>query len=210
MKELDLLKKNWEQISFKPYSEKELFMMTKRKSVSIAKWVFIIALCEIGFWVGLEYLIPEFEENKKIHPWEDTIINTLSFISYCLPFVFLGILIYLNHKIRNTKSPKILMGYILMMRNTMIWYIRLFLGQFLILPILYIILKTLSAYNNGENTDMGRDLFEIFFVGMLLFFFTAIFILFLRFIYHLIYGRLLKKLKENYEELSKIETEKEQ
>ena len=40
--DLDLLKKHWqEENHFKIYSEQELFIMTKKKSLSIARWLLI-------------------------------------------------------------------------------------------------------------------------------------------------------------------------
>lgn len=57
--ELDLLKRDWNKNhnEFKEYSPQQLFAMTKKKSVSIAKWVFIIALLEICFWALLGWFL---------------------------------------------------------------------------------------------------------------------------------------------------------
>ena len=60
MDELELLKKDWKENKsgdFKNYTEQELFAMTKKRSVSISKWVFIIALLELGFWFLIGYLV---------------------------------------------------------------------------------------------------------------------------------------------------------
>lgn len=48
--DLDLLKKHWqEENHFKKYSEQELFIMTKKKSLSIAKWLLLIGFIELLF-----------------------------------------------------------------------------------------------------------------------------------------------------------------
>ena len=68
MDELELLKKDWKENKsddFKNYTEKELFAMTKKRSVSIAKWVFIIALLELGFWFLIGYLMPSSSSEDK-------------------------------------------------------------------------------------------------------------------------------------------------
>ena len=67
MDELELLKKDWKENKsddFKNYTEQELFAMTKKRSVSIAKWVFIIALLELGFWFLIGYLASSSEDSK--------------------------------------------------------------------------------------------------------------------------------------------------
>ena len=133
MDELELLKKDWKENKsdeFKNYTEKELFAMTKKRSVSIAKWVFIIALLELGFWFLIGYLMPSSSEDKyQDIPFVDGILSVMDIISILLPYVFIGLLLYLNFKIKREENPKKLMEKILLMKKCIQWYIRIFLGE---------------------------------------------------------------------------------
>ena len=204
MDELELLKKDWKENKsddFKNYTEKELFAMTKKRSVSIAKWVFIIALLELGFWFLIVYLMPSSSEDKyQDIPFVDVVFNVMDIISILLPFVFIGSLLYLNFKIRTEENPKKLMEKILLMKKCIQWYIRIFLGE---VALFFIISMALSFYTNYYILE-GEELVALF-VSVMLIVFIFILVLFLRFIYHLVYGNLLHKLKQNYEELSRME-----
>ena len=204
MDELELLKKDWKENKsddFKNYTEKELFAMTKKKSVSIAKWVFIIALLELGFWFLIGYLMPSSSSEDKYQdiPFVDVVFNVMDIISILLPYVFIGLLLYLNFKIKREENPKKLMEKILLMKKCIQWYIRIFLGEIVVFFIISMILTFYIEYNTLE----GKELEELYLFAFVMFIF--IFALFLRFIYHLVYGKLLHKLKQNYEELSKVE-----
>ena len=205
MDELELLKKDWKENKsddFKNYTEQELFAMTKKRSVSIAKWVFIIALLELGFWFLIGYLMPSSSSEDKYQdiPFVDGIFSVIDIISILSPFVFIGSLLYLNFKIKREENPKKLMEKILLMKKCIQWYIRIFLGE---VALFFIISMALSFYTNYYILE-GEELVALF-VSVMLIVFIFILVLFLRFIYHLVYGKLLHKLKQNYEELSRME-----
>ena len=214
MDELELLKKDWKENKsddFKNYTEKELFAMTKKRSVSIAKWVFIIALLELGFWFLIGYLMPSSSEDKEyyealnISPLIKGILYVLGEFATYLPYVFIGLLLYLNFKIKREENPKKLMEKILLMKKCIQWYIRIFLGEVVVFFIISMILTFYIEYNTLE----GKELEELYLFAFVMFIpllmIIFIFALFLRFIYHLVYGNLLHKLKQNYEELSRME-----
>ena len=209
MDELELLKKDWKENKsddFKNYTEKELFAMTKKRSVSIAKWVFIIALLELGFWFLIGYLASSSEGSKlEDIPFVNVVFNVMDIISILSPFVFIGSLLYLNFKIRTEENPKKLMEKILLMKKCIQWYIRIFLGEIVVFFFISMILTFYIEYNTLE----GKELEELYLFAFVMFIpflmIIFIFVLFLRFIYHLVYGKLLHKLKQNYEELSRME-----
>ncbi len=209
MDELELLKKDWKENKsddFKNYTEKELFAMTKKRSVSIAKWVFIIALLELGFWFLIGYLASSSEGSKlEDIPFVDVVFNVMDIISILSPFVFIGSLLYLNFKIRTEENPKKLMEKILLMKKCIQWYIRIFLGEIVVFFIISMILIFYTRYHTLEAEEIEGLYFFAFIVFIPLLVFISIFALFLRFIYHLVYGKLLHKLKQNYEELSRME-----
>lgn len=209
MDELELLKKDWKENKsddFKNYTEQELFAMTKKRSVSIAKWVFIIALLELGFWFLIGYLASSSEDSKHEDiPFVDVVFNVMDIISILLPFVFIGSLLYLNFKIRTEENPKKLMEKILLMKKCIQWYIRIFLGEIVVFFIISMILIFYTRYHTLEAEEIEGLYFFAFIAFIPLLVFIFIFALFLRFIYHLVYGKLLHKLKQNYEELSRME-----
>ena len=213
MDELELLKKDWKENKsddFKNYTEQELFAMTKKRSVSIAKWVFIIALLELGFWFLIGYLMPSSEDKEYYEVLNNTplikgILYVLGEFATYLPFVFIGLLLYLNFKIRTEENPKKLMEKILLMKKCIQWYIRIFLGEVVVFFIISMILTFYIEYNTLEGKELEELYFMIFIMFIPFLMIIFIFVLFLRFIYHLVYGKLLHKLKQNYEELSRME-----
>ena len=209
MDELELLKKDWKENKsddFKNYTEQELFAMTKKRSVSIAKWVFIIALLELGFWFLIVYLMPSSSEDKyQDIPFVDGILSVMDIISILLPYVFIGLLLYLNFKIKREENPKKLMEKILLMKKCIQWYIRIFLGEIVVFFIISMILSFYIESNSLEGTELEELYLFAFVMFIPLLMIIFIFALFLRFIYHLVYGKLLHKLKQNYEELSRME-----
>lgn len=214
MDELELLKKDWKENKsddFKNYTEKELFAMTKKRSVSIAKWVFIIALLELGFWFLIGYLMPSSSEDKEYYevlnnnPLIKGILYVLGEFATYLPYVFIGLLLYLNFKIKREENPKKLMEKILLMKKCIQWYIRIFLGEIVVFFIISMILTFYIESNSLEGTELEELYLFAFVMFIPLLMIIFIFALFLRFIYHLVYGKLLHKLKQNYEELSRME-----
>ena len=214
MDELELLKKDWKENKsddFKNYTEKELFAMTKKRSVSIAKWVFIIALLELGFWFLIGYLMPSSSEDKEYYevlnniPLIKGILYVLGEFAPYLPYVFIGLLLYLNYKIKREENPKKLMEKILLMKKCIQWYIRIFLGEIVVFFIISMILSFYIESNSLEGTELEELYLFAFVMFIPLLMIIFIFALFLRFIYHLVYGKLLQKLKQNYEELSRME-----
>ena len=214
MDELELLKKDWKENKsddFKNYTEKELFAMTKKRSVSIAKWVFIIALLELGFWFLIGYLMPSSSEDREYYevlnniPLIKGILYVLGEFATYLPFVFIGSLLYLNFKIKREENPKKLMEKILLMKKCIQWYIRIFLGEIVVFFIISMILSFYIESNSLEGAELEELYLFAFVMFIPLLMIIFIFALFLRFIYHLVYGNLLQKLKQNYEELSRME-----
>ena len=214
MDELELLKKDWKENKsddFKNYTEQELFTMTKKRSVSIAKWVFIIALLELGFWFLIGYLMPSSSEDREYYevlnniPLIKGILYVLGEFATYLPYVFIGLLLYLNFKIKREENPKKLMEKILLMKKCIQWYIRIFLGEIVVFFFISMILSFYIESNSLEGTELEELYLFAFVMFIPLLMIIFIFALFLRFIYHLVYGKLLHKLKQNYEELSRME-----
>ena len=52
MKELDLLKKDWQknEASFEQVTEKDIYRMIHKRSSSIVKWILILSILELILW----------------------------------------------------------------------------------------------------------------------------------------------------------------
>ncbi|MEN9656493.1 MAG: hypothetical protein RL311_1480 [Bacteroidota bacterium] len=198
MKELDLLKKDWQKSegSFEQLSEKDIYAMIHKKSSSIVKWILIVSILEFVILNGIGLLLPEDHSNE----FNDKFVlylNILTIISYgtTIYFVFL---FFKNYKsISVISSTKELAESILKTRKTVkyyIWYNITYVALEMIAIIIYLI----DSKTTRENDDLGVTIFIIiillvFVIGLVWGF------------YQLIYGFLLKKLKRNYEELQKID-----
>ena len=150
--------------------------------------------------------MPSSEDSKlEDIPFVNVVFNVMNIISILSPFVFIGSLLYLNFKIRTEENPKKLMEKILLMKKCIQWYIRIFLGEIVVFFIISMILSFYIESNSLEGKELEELYFFAFIVFIPLLMIIFIFALFLRFIYHLVYGNLLQKLKQNYEELSRME-----
>ena len=101
MKELDLLKKDWNKEQHPKVSSEAIYKMILKKSSSAVKWIFIISIIEfaLGLISGIVYH-PELNSEYKmpwIYGWPTTIIVT----SIALYFI---IVFYKNHRTINTTN----------------------------------------------------------------------------------------------------------
>jgi hypothetical protein len=200
MKELDLLKKDWQKNSnaFEQVSENEIYKMIHRRSSSIVKWILIISILEFVLLNALGLVLPDNTQFEGIGI--EFFIKVLTYISYGLPFVFM-FFFYKNYQsISATATTKKLMQNILTTRKTVRYYIYSNLGigfLFGIITGFYLIRKSVVEQHKS-----------VAFLCMELFLFLVILILVLAILwlfYRLLYGYLLKKLQKNYEELKKID-----
>lgn len=209
MDDLELLKKDWQQEKaneFHQYTEYDIFAMTKQKSVSVAKWVFIIGILEILFWYGLDFAFSAYEEEIQFQSqFVEKIVNILNIISKIIPITFLSYILYLNKKIRNIECSQRLMKKILLIKNSVQLYIKIVIAQFIIIFMIGMVVGVLDVMReNNIQTDSPDSAFIVLILFIMIVILIFI-VLFLRLFYHLIYGKLIKQLEENYKELSKIE-----
>lgn len=209
MNDLELLKKDWQQDKaneFHQYSENDIFAMTKQKSVSVAKWVFIIGFLEILFWYGLDFAFSSYGKEIQFHSqFVEKIVNILNIISKIIPIAFLGYIFYLNKKIRNIECSQRLIKKILLIKNSVRLYIKIVIAQFIIIFSFGTVVGIMeSMHENNIQTDSPDSAVMVFILFIMIVILIFI-VLFLRLFYHLIYGKLLKQLEENYKELSEIE-----
>ena len=208
MKELDLLKKDWQKNdAFEQVSEVEIYKMLHLKSSSIVKWIFIISILEIMLWtlISVFFNTDDYLKNIK-HEELDFYFEALTVFNYAVILVFIY-LFYKNYvAISTTVSIKQLMKDILKTRKTVQCYVWYNLGM-VALSLLFGFYIAF-AYNPdvavlmdkiGHNTKVMVITIGVF--VLIIGAFLGLFWLF----YRLIYGTLLRRLFANYKELKKID-----
>jgi hypothetical protein len=208
MKELDLLKKDWQKKdAFEQVSEVEIYKMLHTKSSSIVKWIFIISLLEIFLWtfISVFFNTDDYFKNTKLDAF-NLYFSALTYLNYGVIFVFIY-LFYKNYvHISTTVSTKQLMKDILKTRKTVQCYVWYNLGM----VVLSLIIGFFIAFTYNPDVAVLRDKIAsdgkvmAITIGILILtiaVFLSVFWLF----YKLLYGILLRRLYANYSELKKID-----
>mgnify|MGYP000440909114 CR=1 FL=1 len=209
MKELDLLKKDWQksEASFEQVSEKEIYKMIHKKSSSIVKRILIISILEVILWVSINFVFNLDDDLKKIkHDELIQYFEVLTIFNYGVILVFIY-LFYKNYiTISTTVSTKQLMKDILKTRKTVQCYVWYNLGMLL----LSLIIGFGIAFAYNPDVSILRDKIANdgkvlgITIGILLLTIATFFGVFWLF-YRLLYGILLRRLYANYKELKKID-----
>ncbi|MCL7763449.1 hypothetical protein MPF19_08495 [Polaribacter sp. Z014] len=181
------------------FSSVDIYKMTKSKSSSIVKWIFIIGIIEFVGLNSLYFFIDldeAYAEYKKIGLEKFIYISNILF--YLVIFYFL-IKFYLNYKsISTSDSTKVLMKKILRTRKTVRNYV---LFNLVFMALLMIIVMV--AEINFKSEDLETK--QIFLVILLTLVVTLVLLGVLWLFYQILYGILLKKLNRNHKELSKLD-----
>lgn len=212
MDELDLLKKDWKkkENTFAQLNETELYAMLHKKSSSVVKWILIISIIEVLFWaiINIAFVDDDYLNMlKTIHL--DTFLKVFSVINYVVIAIFIYVF-YKNYKtISTTDTVTILMKSIIKTRKTVQNYVWYNLIMFAVVFIITVfcqftydpnLSKLIEKFNHSDNAIVVWFLFAAFYIVTFLILF-GLFWLF----YKLIYGFLMKKLLNNYNELKKID-----
>ena len=205
MEELDLLKKDWKKSenSFEQLSEKDIYNMIHQKSSSVVKWILIISLIELSIGILLNFLSLDIDFFNKIDAnGFSGYLEALTVINYAV-ILFFVYKFFKNYKtISSTDSTKKLMDDIISTRKTVqfyIWYNLIMIA----VSALFGSYVALSITEKTKHVALDLSFMLIFcvlclsIVGVLVFLFWLF--------YRLLYGRLLKKLFNNYNELKKID-----
>jgi hypothetical protein len=210
MDKLDKLKENWqsEEHELPKVSFDKIYKILLKKSSSIVKWIFVISIIELLFWISLYFILPEDNINMMKELGLERVMYYCEIFHFFIFGIFI-ILFYKNYKsIQVTDSTNVLMQNILNTRKTVRYFVYYNVGM----TIAFSIAIDTYLYNNSEKLYevMGlakqgipkEGFANIFIISQIIvgFIIIAILILF----YWLVYGILLKKLKGNYRELKKI------
>jgi hypothetical protein len=211
MKELDLLKKDWnkKETEFPKLSYNDIYKIIHKKSSSIVKWIFIICIAELLFWTVLNLLIPEsyLDIYAKFHLKKFLLITQV--LHYVILFVFI-FLFYKNFKsicVNDTTND--LMKNIIKTRKTVNSYVYYNIILYAIISIVFnitmfsqpdILLEVMSP----KDVDVDRSTFmNVLLIVQIATFFIICGLLWLY--YRIIYGILLKRLNQNYKELENLD-----
>ena len=210
--ELELLKKDWQkkEAHLPKLSYDQIYKMIWKKSSSLVKWIFYISIMEFVFWAVLNIFFSDAEsmqELKAMHIYR--VIMVLNFINYGIILYFIY-KFYTNYrKISFTDSSKKLMKTILDVKRTVTQYVWFNL----IIFTLYMIINIYGAFVYGPDgekiiqaaaQDGNTTMFWVMLIAISVVFITVLLGLIWLF-YKLLYGILLKRLKQNYNELGKLE-----
>lgn len=211
MEGLDLLKKDWQkERNFPKVTESEIYSMLHKKSSSIVKWILIISVLEIAFWIGLNILLSDEKQKEMVNLYHLEKFMQISTIVHWTVLAVFVFLFYRNFKnISNTSSTKSLMSNILNVRKIVQYYVWYnVVVTFLIFIIVWV---SMLLYDENINkvlqkaNDSGTEIGIWFGVGLSMLVLALLMCGILWLFYRIIYGILLRRLYKNYKELEKIE-----
>ncbi|TVZ23489.1 hypothetical protein JM84_2415 [Dokdonia sp. Hel_I_63] len=200
--ELEMLKKDWQKQegSLPKYTKEDLYPMLLKKSSSVVKWILFISIAEFAVWILLSFGIKITGDDAS--NVKTVIGDSVEYIStgiHLAALIFFIGWFYKNYKkIENTDSPRVLMQNILNTRKTVKYYIWFNLA--------FLVLGTVGAFVLIEATHpefLSTDSLFLAVISLIIMLALAIGILLI--IYRLLYGRLLKRLRVNYNQLKKLE-----
>lgn len=196
--EIDNLKNIWKVQKTASYDKETILKMLHKRSSSIAMWIFIISIIELAF--GL--LINLFTSENLNEEFSEEAIRFMEFtpyIFYAVIFLFIGLFFRNYRQIKANMNISQLMQNIIKTRKTVHYYIY-FNISFLILSTLVVLSMNLNKmldHSFNSWTTLGVI------IGTLIT--LSIFVLLFWLFYRLIYGILLRRLQQNYQEIKKLQ-----
>lgn len=199
MDELELLKKDWQRQdkNLPHYDSEEIAFMMHKKSKSIVKWIFIISVAELVFWIGLESLSFFQQSNTIIEELGLQDFYRISLIiNYVMIFVFIGLFFRNYRKISIKDSVKTLLKNIIITRQTVKAYVWF---NVIVFSISFVVVCITTINQSDQNIESKLLVYAIMFAVLVLF------ILLIIGFYHLLYGILTRRLNKNYKILKEID-----
>ncbi len=211
MEELDILKKEWQskEQDLPKVSYNDIYKMLLKKSSSIVKWIFVISVAELLFWISINLMIPE----KNMEIMQEMGLGSVLFYTNIIHFIIFGIFIFYFYKnfksIQVTDNTKMLMRNILNTRKTVKYFVYYNVGMFILSSIaidIYFFSRTDQLYKIIDFANQGipqENFASVFIIAQVLVGVIVLGLLVL--FYWLVYGILLRRLNRNYKELKKID-----
>jgi len=201
MNKLDDLKEKWGQQTFNTnYSKEELNRILQQKSSHSIRWIFYLSLLEFVLYLALPILLPNyaaaFQYYKSLHLYSFSILTTL--LGYAVLIYFMWRFYQNYRQIKVSSSVSTHLQTILKTRRTVNVYFFTNLGIVLVFTV--VVLMEAMKYDQNfialQNQPQGIIGLIVAIVVVL-----CIIIGFFALLYYLVYGRFLRTLKKNEEEL---------
>lgn len=201
MNKLDDLKEKWGQQTFNTnYSKEELNRILQQKSSHSIRWIFYLSLLEFVLYLALPILLPNyaaaFQYYKSLHLYSFSILTTL--LGYAVLIYFMWRFYQNYRQIKVSSSVSTHLQTILKTRRTVNVYFFTNLGIVLVFTV--VVLMEAMKYDQNfialQNQPQGIIGLIVAVVVVL-----CIIIGFFALLYYLVYGRFLRTLKKNEEEL---------
>lgn len=212
MDQLESFKAHWQRSAMgeKRFSSSELHKLLARKSSGIVRWIFYLGIGELVFFLLLGILLLDDESIelfKQLDIWTEYVVYSVFHYIIILTFIYL---FYRNYKKINAVQPtRTLMKNILTVRSTMSWYVWYnIISGFVsfVAAGFYTILNDPQVEKIRLNVESEEKMIQFYAIVIGIFVLLSIvFSVILWLFYRLVYGILLKRLKNNYKELKRIE-----
>jgi len=211
MDNLDILKKEWQskEQELPKVSYNDIYKMLLKKSSSIVRWIFVISVAELLFWIGIQFLNPD--SNVKII--NEMGLQEILAYTNIVHFSIFAIFIYYFYKnfksIQVTDNTKMLMKNILKTRRTVKYFVYYNVGVFILSSIvvdIFFYTRSEQLYEIMDFASQGippESFASVFVISQIIVGVIVLGLLIL--FYWLIYGLLLRRLNRNYLELEKME-----
>lgn len=176
----------------------------------MVKWIFYISIIEFVFWAAINIIFSDpqsMEELKTMHIYN--IMMVLGFLNYAVILYFI-LKFYLNYKkISVMDSSRKLMKTILKVKQTVtqyVWFNLIIFTLTMIISLYGVIFYSPEGQEITKSaSEQASESMFWFLVVVVSVVFMAIILVLIWLFYRLLYGILLKRLKENYNELKKLE-----
>ncbi|MEP5939755.1 hypothetical protein [Maribacter dokdonensis] len=211
--ELELLKKDWQKKEFDvpKLSYDEIHKMIWKKSSSIVRWILIISILEFTV-PHLLYLLPSMRDGMELYEniGVSKYLVVLSGFIYIIAFYFIFQFYKRFKEISVLDNSKSLMKKIIKTRKTVKHYVIFSLSMIMMTIIIMIIGVYLNDNMVNAFPELKDSLANIspeklkITIMMSIGIFGVILTLVMGGIYFLLYGLLLRKLKQNYSELRNL------
>ena len=211
MDNLEILKKEWQskEQDLPKVTYNDIYKMLLKKSSSIVKWIFVISVAELLFWIGIQFLNPE-SNVKIINEMGLKEILAYTNIAHFSIFAIFIYYFYKNFKsIQVTDNTKMLMNNILKTRRTVKYFVYYNVGVFILSSIvvdIFFYTRSEQLYEIMDFASQGippENFASVFVISQIVVGVIVLGLLIL--FYWLIYGLLLRRLNRNYIELEKME-----
>ena len=201
MNKLDDLKEKWGQQTFDTnYSKEELNRILQQKSSHSIRWIFYLSLLEFVLYLALPILLPNyaaaFQYYKSLHLYNFSILTTL--LGYAVLIYFMWRFYQNYRQIKVSSSVSTHLQTILKTRRTVNVYFFTNFGIVLVFTV--VVLMEAMKYDENfialQNQPQGI-------IGLVVAVLIVLCIIvgFFALLYYLVYGRFLRSLKKNEEEL---------